>query len=223
MASADITLYAHWVSQPSRAVGWFCKLNNIPFNFEFVDFLKGDHKKEDFQKISPSGFIPVMRDSSCDVCICESNAILQYLAEKENCGDWFPADRKIKAQVLQYLHWHHSNTRKLTTSLFKPYVFGVLGRGPACDVPKATEEVVPALQKINEWLSSGSFLCGTSSPTIADVACYCEFDQIKLFNLGNLESYPAIQAWIAKMEQLPYHNEVHKDLNDLHASMKDKL
>ena len=221
--ATPVTLYAHWVSQPSRAVGWFCLLNKIEFNFEFIDFFAGAHKTEEFQNLSPNGLIPVLKDDSIDLVIAESHAILQYLAEKANADSWFPSDPKTKAKVLQYLHWHHLNTRKLTTVLFKPVVLGALGLGPSVDAEQATKDVSPALERINNWLSNDTFLCGTATPTIADLSCYCEIDQLKLFNLGKLDSYPNIITWIAKMEQLPSHEEAHKGLQEFFASSKDKF
>ena len=59
-------------------------------------------------------------------------------------------------------------------------------------------------------------MCGTDEPTIADLTCYTEFDQVKKFNLMDLSSYPRIEQWIAKMEKLPHRDEAQKALNDIY-------
>lgn len=219
----SITVYGHLLSQPTRAVAWFCMLANIPHKFEVVDMMKGEHKQEKYLKINPSGLVPAMRDEAADVTIGESNAILQYLSECEGVDStWFPTDRKQRAKVLQYLHWHHTGTRKLTMDLFRPVVFAAMGQGSA-NVVEATEKIAPILAKLNEWLAESGYVCGTGSPSIADIACYCEVDQLKVFNMGNLEKYPAIGEWIGKMEKLPFHEESHKVLNGTYAMLKDKL
>ena len=52
--------------------------------------------------------------------VIESSAILTYLAVKYEWTDLYPTDLQTRSRIDQYLAWHHSNTRKITTDLFRP-------------------------------------------------------------------------------------------------------
>jgi glutathione S-transferase len=49
--SEKIILYGSVLSQPTRAVQWFCKLNKIEYDFKEVNPRKGDLKSEDYTKM----------------------------------------------------------------------------------------------------------------------------------------------------------------------------
>ena len=77
------------------------------------------------------------------------------------------------------------------------------------------------MKKLDGWLSESKFLAG-SSPTIADLACYCELDQLKLFELFDISSYPSITSWMLEMEKLPGYNESHIGLMKFHSIFSGK-
>ncbi|XP_069703060.1 uncharacterized protein [Periplaneta americana] len=106
----SLTFYANLVSQPSRAVALFLKVNNIPHEFKFVDMVKGEHTSEVYEKLNPFKKVPIIDDNG--FILRESVGILRYLCRERNVPDhWYPKDSKQQARVDEYLEWQHLDTR----------------------------------------------------------------------------------------------------------------
>ena len=56
----SVTVYGHYVSQPARAVCWLLKANGIDFNFNKVEPMRGDCKKEQYLSKFPTGLSPAI-------------------------------------------------------------------------------------------------------------------------------------------------------------------
>ena len=63
-----------------------CTLEALSMDYEakLVNLSEGEQKKPDFLKISPNGRIPAIVDTSNNLSIFESGAIMIYLADKAN-------------------------------------------------------------------------------------------------------------------------------------------
>ncbi|CAM0953250.1 unnamed protein product [Alopecurus aequalis] len=57
-----LKLYADRLSQPSRALIIFCRVNQIDFEEVRVDIAKGQHRAPEFKKINPMGQVPAIVD-----------------------------------------------------------------------------------------------------------------------------------------------------------------
>lgn len=62
MSVAPLIVYAHWVSQPSRAVLWALKMKNLPYSFVEVDPSRGATRNPEFAKKFPIKTIPAIED-----------------------------------------------------------------------------------------------------------------------------------------------------------------
>lgn len=86
-----LVLYDH----PKVALcGWrlhtYLQHLGIPYEVKTIDLSKGEQKSEEFLKINPRGKVPALVDNVNQVTICESLAILQYLAATWGKGGLFP-------------------------------------------------------------------------------------------------------------------------------------
>uniref|UniRef100_A0A182YTV0 GST N-terminal domain-containing protein n=1 Tax=Biomphalaria glabrata TaxID=6526 RepID=A0A182YTV0_BIOGL len=117
-----LRLYYDLLSQPSRAVYIFLRLNNVSFEPKPVALRKDEHQTDEFKKINPFSLVPVVDDDG--FLLTESMAILKYVIGKYELGDhWFPQHNlKKQARVEEYLHWHQFNTRGMCASLFQQLV-----------------------------------------------------------------------------------------------------
>ncbi|GMN32162.1 hypothetical protein TIFTF001_003544 [Ficus carica] len=217
-----LKVYADRMSQPSRAVLIFCKVNGIDFQEVKVDISKRQQLSPEYKEINPMGQVPTIVDGRFK--LFESHAILIYLA----CvfpgvpDHWYPADLFRRARINSVLDWHHSNLRR---GCFTYVINMVLG--PALGLrldPQAAAEaeklLSSSLSKIESvWLKgNGKFLLGGLQPSIADLSLVCEIMQLEVLDdkdrVRILAPHKKVQQWIenTKIATSPYFDEVHNVL-----------
>lgn len=144
------TLYYDPTSEPCRAVLWLCIEANLPHALEYTYLTKNQHLSESFLKVNPMHQVPALQHG--EFCIAEASAIMQYLAEFNDCGDvWFGEGVERRATVAKLLSWYHMNLRKiLTLDYFLPALLLPVYLG----VPKPAEsEILSCKQALREMLS----------------------------------------------------------------------
>lgn len=159
-----------------------------------TDTTKGETQTAAFKHINPRGQIPVLVDG--ETVIWDSMAILVYLARRYGNAQWLPSDALGEARVMQ---WLAVSENELLYGLARARAASRFNRPfdpEQCRVDAA--QGVSAMEtRLNnaDWLAAGL-------PTIADIACY------PYVNLAgeaefSLEPYPAVRAWLQRLEKLP--------------------
>ncbi|XP_031097948.1 glutathione S-transferase T1-like [Ipomoea triloba] len=225
-----LKLYVDRMSQPSRAVLIFCKVNGIDFEEVIVQLDKGKHRSPEFQEINPMKQVPAIEDGRFK--LFESHAILRYLAcAFPGVADhWYPADLYKRAKIDSVLDWHHANLRRgavgyaLNTTL-----------GPALGLPlnpqaaaEAEKVLLASLDKIESfWLQgNGRFLLGSTQPSIADLSLVCELMQLEVVEEKDqgriLSPYKRVLSWIDDMKKVtsPHFDEIHTVLFKVKARLQ---
>ena len=190
----SIQLHRSAISGHCHRVELFLSLLGLPFETVEVDLLQKQHKAPAFLAMNPLGQVPVLRDG--DLTLSDSNAILVYLEAQYAPGQWLPRDPVGAARVQRWLS---------------------LAAGPLAFGPSAarvvqlfklptdpTEAIVRAqglLQFMEGELGRTPFLAGERA-TLADVAHYAYVARAPE-GLVTLQPYPAIRAWLARVEALP--------------------
>lgn len=189
-----LQLYRNAVSGHCHRVELFLSMLGLPFESVDVDLAVRAHKAPGFLAMNPLGQIPVLRDG--DLTLADSNAILVYLEARYAPGQWLPRDPVGAARVQRWLS----------------LAAGPLAFGPAAarvvqlfqrpnDPKESIERAESLFQFMESELGQTPFLVGERA-TLADVAHYAYVARAPE-GLVSLQPYPAIRAWLARIEALP--------------------
>lgn len=191
----SIRLHYHPLSGHSHRAQLFLSLLGVPHELVTVDLKAGAHKAPAFVSLNPFGQVPVLEDNG--VVISDSNAILVYLASRYDAsGAWYPKDAIAAARVQQWLS----------------VAAGLVAFGPAAarlvnvfgaklDHERAKQIATGLFTVLERELSGRTFVTGDRA-TIADVALYSYIARAPEGDVS-LAPYPAIGAWLRRIEALP--------------------
>lgn len=82
----------------------------LKVDFEYLDFFTGELKAAEFLGINPNGMVPALRDG--ELKLWESNAIMQYLADKAPANSLYPRDPQARADVHRWQCWELAHFNK---------------------------------------------------------------------------------------------------------------
>ena len=196
-------IYADPITVNCRKVLAGLQLMNAPYELAYVDYFKAEQKSDSYVAMNPMASLPALKDG--DFVLWESNAILQYAADKINATAQYPQDLKIRADINRWLLWESSSWFPssylfLVENCVKP----LLGGEPDKAVLEAQLETFHKLAGIlDNRLKSNKWVAGTAEPTIADIAIAAPmhlhgWQQLPLANYAN------IRRWmIEDIETLP--------------------
>ncbi|CAL9160709.1 unnamed protein product [Musa hybrid cultivar] len=222
-----LKVYGHRLSQPSRAIIIFCKVNGIDFEEVTIDFTTGKHRLPDFKEINPMAEVPAIAHG--DLKLFESHAILCYLASAfPGVPDhWYPADIISRAKIQSILDWHHSNLRRGALNYCINSALGPVRSLPLNPQAAIEDEKIlsASLSKLESvWLKGeAKFLLGNFQPSVADLSLACEIMQLEVVDEKDRERilgpHPKILEWIdnVKSATSPHFEEVHEHLQEVKA------
>lgn len=200
---AKAVLHGIFLSGPTYKVGLGLTLAGVPYAYKHVNLREGAHKKPEFIALNRYGQVPALEIDG--MTLCQSGAILQYIAEKTGkLGGNSPQERQ---RVREWIHWDFD---RLAGNIYLPRA---AARGFAKVDPAVIDHRMAngkaALDVLEGELKKGDWLVG-AGPTMADVDVYgvvCYAGDAK-YDLG---AYPGIKAWMSRLEKLPgwkSHNEL---------------
>jgi glutathione S-transferase len=190
-----IILHGFKLSGHSHRAELMLRLLDLPFTFQPVDLAGGEQRGEAFLKLNPFATVPVIDDGG--TVVADSVAILVYLAQRyDPARTWLPTDPAIAAQVQRWLSvaqgWLAFGPARARI---------VLKFGGKFDLA-AAQGLAERLFKILEAeLATRTWLVG-DRPTLADVALYSYTAAAPEGGIS-LDPYPAIRAWLKRVEALP--------------------
>lgn len=192
--TAPIRLYRLAVSGHSHRVELFLSLLGLPYQLVDVDLVRGEHKQPPFLARNPFGQVPVIEDG--EVTLADSNAILVYLERRYAPGRFMPTDPVGAAQVQR---WFSVAAGPLA---FGPAAARVIELFKRPDDPSAAVARAHHLLGLMErHLAGRAWLVG-DAPTLADIANYSYVACAPEGRVA-LDAYPAVRAWLARIEALP--------------------
>lgn len=195
-------IYADPITVNCRKVLAGLEMLGAPHERVHVDYFKGEQKSPQYLAINPNASIPALVDD--DLVLWESNAILQYAADKVGAEAAYPHDPKARADINRWLLWEASAWfpscyAYLVENCVKPLL------GGASD-PAAIESFGPQFHKLaailDARLADRDWVVGRA-PTIADIALAAPM-HLHGWQKLPLGPYPNIRRWMTNnVEDLP--------------------
>jgi glutathione S-transferase len=165
-----------------------------------IDILKGETRTPEFLALNPSGHVPVLEVEG-GRHIAESNAILWYIAGHTPL---VPDDRADRAEMLQ---WMFFEQHSLESNIGAAYFWLTLVKGGRDLQQHALEDWMQegyrALGVMEKHLARHDFFAANIY-TIADITLYAYTHVAHLCDY-DLSSFPAVRAWLARIERQPGH------------------
>jgi glutathione S-transferase len=197
-----LKIYADPITVNCRKVLAGLKLMGIDYKRVHVDYFKGEQKGAEFMAINPNAALPALVDG--DFKLWESNAMLQYAADKYNKTEFYPTDLQTRADINRWLLWE--------SSAWFPSCYCYLVEN--CVKPLLGSEADPAILAaqaenfhklagiLDARLANSDWLCG-SGPTIADIVVAAPMHLHAVQGLP-LDQHPNLVRWMTeRVEKLP--------------------
>jgi len=177
-------------------------LIGAPYQLVHVDYFKGEQKQEPYITLNPMASVPAMEDDG--FVLWESNAILQYAADKVGNAAAYPRDLKTRADINRWLLWESSSWFPscyvfLVENCVKPLL------GGAAD-PAVLNAQAAQFHKLagilDARLARQPWVAGQNA-TIADIALAAPM-HLHGWQQLPLGDHPNVKRWMTeRVEQLP--------------------
>lgn len=188
-----ITLHGTERSGHAHRVVLLLRMLHIPY--EFVSAPAEVRRQPAFRRLNPLGEIPVLEDGG--TIICDSNAILVYLAKRYAPGSpWLPEEPLAASRVQRWLSIAAGEV-KHGPALAR----AIMQWGDPGDRASALRITERLFRFMEAHLADRLYLAA-EHPTIADLACYSYTAHAPEGGIS-LQPYPAVRSWLARIEALP--------------------
>ena len=216
-----LKIYGSDLSSPSNKVRFVANALGLQYDYIKVNLREGEHQKPEFLKVNPVGKIPAIDDDG--FCLFESNAIIRYLADKNN-SPLYPKGLKERAVVdewmdLSSMHVGMALSKVTYNRLFAPM------RGQPVDENSIKEGInflSRFLPVVDNQLAKSKYLTG-SAMTLADIVLLATLDSAEASEI-DLSNYKNIVRWRNALKQETFYTKCHANYEDalkaLTAAMK---
>ncbi len=178
-------------------------LIGAPFELVYVDYFKGHQKEMPYIGVNPNAALPALRDG--DFTLWESNAILQYAADKVGNAKAYPTDLRVRADINRWLLWESSAWFPacyfyLVENCVKPLLGGVTDTAAVAAHHAHFHKLADIL---DARLAKHTWVAGTAQATIADIALAAPM-HLRGWQQLPLAQHPNVHRWMVEsVEKLP--------------------
>lgn len=173
-------------------------VSHLGLKLEIVEHDFASLSGEAFRQINPNGMVPVFERD--DFRLWESNAIIQYLAERVGDEGLYPRDPRARAEIARWQFWEAAHyNRAFSQVAFEIVAKPQLGIGPAdpATVEAGLRDLARFAPVLDAHLAAREFVAGETM-TIADysVAMLGAYRDAIPFDF---QPYPALNAYMDRV------------------------
>lgn len=202
MKSAPFTLYTHHLSANGRKALAITNYLGLKPEIISINVYAGEGQKPEYMKINPFGKIPTLVVG--EFVLCESNAILLYIAEKFGNYQLSSEDIQTRAEIIQWFCWEQSHWQPSISAVLAPIVGHALVPALFPEPNESPNWNHPEFHKyvtyLNEYLGKNRFLVNRQF-SVADisVAAMMTYFRFAKFPFNN---FSALRDWYEYIESL---------------------
>jgi len=185
------TLYGDKRSGNCLKVKYVADLLGLDYEWQELDVLSGDTRREPFLFINPMGQIPTIKYAD-GRALAQSNAIMCHLAQNSHL---IPADQWEQAQMDQWLFWEqYTHETSIAVCRFQ---MKFLGKSKTELAPDLVAKGEGALSLMEDHLKGRDWFVGDAL-SLADIALYAytQFADEGGFNISQSNN---IQDWAERV------------------------
>lgn len=190
-----------WMTDNGYKARQMAEESGLDYTLKPVNIQKKEQFAPEYLKISPGHKVPAIIDydgpGGATITLCESGAILKYLAEKADIG-LYPTDPIKRIEADQWLFYGSATF----TTLAQQYGLFWIRLGE--DVPRAKEHYDGVLRDMlsmyDRRLAENEYVIGDYS--VADIACYPDVHIHGVNDIG-LDAYPNVKRWHDAIQARP--------------------
>ena len=179
------------------------KEKNVPYEYVEIDFMNGEHKREEYLKKQPFGMLPYVEDDG--FVLYESRAIARYIETKfKGQGtELIPTDLKALALFEQGASIETSYFDLAGAIIFERLFKSINGLGESDeDIVKPLLEKLTATLDVYDKILSKQEYIGGNTFTLVDIfhlpyATYLHNEKVGLGSL--IHDRPHVKAWWEKI------------------------
>ena len=193
------------------------EVKRLPYESKLLEFSKEDHKSPAYLKLNPRGKVPTLKDGG--FVLYESLAIMAYLDRKYPDPSLFGRSPEETGLIWRAISEAESYLVGPGSKVAMPIFFGK-GLEKIDEIQAAAATIREELTRVDTALSHSDWLVG-SHVSAADIALFplvqlilraASKDVAKPLKLGLLplgQTYPAIAAWVKRIEALPGYDKTY--------------
>lgn len=203
-------LYHHPMSSNARRALMTAIHLGLTLELAEVDLMNADDRRR-LGELNPNAKLPVLADGA--FLLWESCAIMQYLAEQAPGQTVYPSAPQARADVNRWLFWAAQHFSPAIAVLAWERAWkGMTGNGAADPLEEARDEheLHACAVVLDAHLARREWLCGEAL-SLADFAVAAPLMYSEAVRLP-LAPYAHIEAWYARVRQLPAWQQTHVDL-----------
>ena len=168
-----------------------------------VNLAKGEHRQPEFLAINPMGKLPALVDDS-GLLLWESNAICQFLCEREGDTPLYPREPRVRADIARWLFWEASSWSPaagiLTHENVRKPMLGV-GEPDAARVQQGEALFRPLAALLDHQLANRKFLVG-NAVTLADFVVGAAVTYLERGRFPT-QVFAHLRAWWQRLNEIP--------------------
>src|SRR5947209_20109998 len=167
-----------------------------------VDLGGGEQHGSAYRAINPNGRVPTLVDGS--FVLWESNAIMQYLAEKAGERSIWPDDIRGRADIARWQFWDVAHLGPATRPFQWEYLIKtMLGLGDPDEAALAAAEAPfrACADILEATLAKQPYLAGERL-TLADISVAATLIYAEAASMP-IADYPALQSWRERVSAIP--------------------